>query len=242
MFGDEFPDERLIGPHERLGSLTAHGKHTERAVDGADGACSLADRGRDRFIEPLRTSPAANTAGTFVSNGSGDRPSDVQVPSRSSGVSWVSVRMNPRRSSATRASQAVAGSAPMKQNSPRQSRVSLFPVGPWVSVTRSRTCSPSTRVTSVATGRRSEDRRGSGRRGIGTSWRRGRDADRERRPPCQTTPETGSLSRRVRAAHHRQRLARASARFELGRGVVDPAPSNLSSRPAEASGSGRRSR
>src|ERR1700693_4965210 len=38
-----------------------------------------------RFIDPWRTSPAANTEGTLVSNGSGDRPSAVQVPSRSSG-------------------------------------------------------------------------------------------------------------------------------------------------------------
>src|SRR5258705_7026673 len=47
-----------------------------------------------------RTSPAANTVGMLVSNGSGVRPSAVQVAPSSSGFSWASVWMNPTLSRA----------------------------------------------------------------------------------------------------------------------------------------------
>src|SRR5271155_3712260 len=50
-----------------------------------------------RFTEVSRTSPAANTVGMLVSNGSGGRPNAAQVAPSSSGSSWASVGPTPAR-------------------------------------------------------------------------------------------------------------------------------------------------
>ena len=102
-----------------------------------------------RFMDPWRTSPTAKTAGTLVSKGSGERPSAGQATARSSGPSCTSVRMNPSSSRAMPVSQAAAGSAPMKQNSPLHGLVSSCPVTRLVSVMRSSARPPWSRVTSV---------------------------------------------------------------------------------------------
>ena len=102
-----------------------------------------------RLTEVNRTSPAAKTVGTLVSNGSGARPSAVQVTPRSSGSSWASVRMKPALSRARPGSHWVAGRAPMKQNRPRQGRSETRPVVLSVRVMRCSVEPPDRAVTSV---------------------------------------------------------------------------------------------
>src|SRR2546425_12657935 len=70
-----------------------------------------------RLVDPERTSPTANNPGWLVSNGSGERPSASQRPSRCLGSRDRSVTTNPRSSRATKPdNHSEAGSAPMNEN------------------------------------------------------------------------------------------------------------------------------
>src|SRR6202048_1765312 len=104
-----------------------------------------------RFTEVRRTSPAANTVGMLVSNGSGVRPSAAQVAPSSSGYSWASVRMNPALSRARFPSHSVSGRAPMKQNRPAHRCSDMSPLEMLVRVIRCSDDPPDRPVTSVST-------------------------------------------------------------------------------------------
>jgi hypothetical protein len=94
-----------------------------------------------RFIDPWRTSPAANTPASDVSKGRALKTSRLVPPS-----SWRSVRMKPSGSSSMApSSHPVSGRAPMKENRPEHGIVSLSPVGVLRSVTRCRLSAPGLR-------------------------------------------------------------------------------------------------
>ena len=83
-----------------------------------------------RLIEPLRTSPTANTPGRLVSstNGSRWRALAREVGVSGADGSWP-VKMKPSSSVATApASQAVQGSAPMNTNMPLAPTLRIAPV------------------------------------------------------------------------------------------------------------------
>jgi hypothetical protein len=82
-----------------------------------------------RLIEPLRTSPAANTPGRFVSKGYGSRPSPAQTsPSSAERSHAPPVWMKPIWSSPTvPSSQRVLASAPTNKNNARAPRVRRAP-------------------------------------------------------------------------------------------------------------------
>src|SRR5215204_7017311 len=74
-----------------------------------------------RLIEPLRTSPAANTPSILVSRRNGSRERSCQSSSSAESSSSLPVRTKPRSSSSTVPwSQPVLASAPMKTKSARE--------------------------------------------------------------------------------------------------------------------------
>ena len=134
-----------------------------------------------RLSEPWRTSPTANTPGSDVSNGSGAR-AVYSVPAMIASGSERSVTMKPPRSSITQSpSHPVAGSAPMKQNSPEHGTVRAFAARRVLERHLGEVRSPASARTSV--------------------WRD--DLDAVVRPRCARSSSATSFGERVASDHER---------------------------------------
>ena len=100
-----------------------------------------------RFIESCRTSPAAKTPGTLVSNAYGGRARGQRPGNERSISGPVSTKpCGSRRTSVP--SHSVRGDAPMKMNSQLVATSSVTPVSRWATVMVSRCPSPEPATTS----------------------------------------------------------------------------------------------